>query len=157
MARKVTLTVPDSLYVQIERWRSAFNLSQVFQEAIAEAIRRREEFQRRLAKNHNLNEIIQRLRREKESHEQRTRRAASDLGHNWASKAHYADLLAAVHTTDAEARGNPAIAQLITTAIDSLKDDHGNAYASPEDFEMAVISGWRQGVLDFWATVKDST
>lgn len=181
MARKITLTVPDSLYSRIQLWRSAFNLSRIFQDAVAEAIRRKEEFQKRLGQDASLTEIIQRLRREKVSFEQRTRLAAAEEGRHWASRAHYAELVVAVHTASAASAKNPAgaadqagaastppaagatrfgpddpaLQEPIARVIESLREEHQPGYRSSEEYRLAVVAGWYQGVRDFWDTVRD--
>ena len=65
MAKKITLTVPDALYQKINEWRSGFNMSRIFQDAVSEAIRRKEEFQQRISEDKGLSDIIQRLKQEK--------------------------------------------------------------------------------------------
>lgn len=155
MARKITLTVPESLYYQIQNWRSSFNLSRVFQDAVAETIKRKEEFQTRLAQETNLNEIVQRLRREKHQYEKRTRLAAGDAGRKWAVHAHYADLITAVHATDKDVRQYPNLKDPINDAMNNLREEHAPAYDTDDDFQTAVAIGWRQGVCEFWSQVRD--
>lgn len=46
MARKVTVSIPDLLYEKMERWRRSFNLSKMFQDAVAEAIQKKRTFRK---------------------------------------------------------------------------------------------------------------
>ncbi len=66
MAKKITLTVNENLFKQIDAWRSSFNLSRLFQDAVSEAIRHKEEFQRMLSGNADIPRIVERLKLEKQ-------------------------------------------------------------------------------------------
>ncbi|HSL41238.1 MAG TPA: hypothetical protein VK857_12765, partial [Desulforhopalus sp.] len=65
MAKKVTISIPDMLHEQLEKWRESFNLSKMFQDVVAEAIHKKEEFQKRIREDLDLTQVIERLRREK--------------------------------------------------------------------------------------------
>lgn len=155
MARKITLTVPEGLYYRIELWRSTFNLSRIFQDAVAEAIRRKEEFQKRIVQDSNIGEIVQRLRREKRSIEQRTQHAAAEEGRRWAATAHYADLVAVIHSSEEEAPRIPGGEAVIETTIRRLAEEHEGEFVGEEEYREAVVTGWRHGVLEFWEAIRD--
>ena len=41
MAQKITLSIPDMLHEKLTQWRSSFNFSKLFQEALTEAIQKK--------------------------------------------------------------------------------------------------------------------
>ena len=45
MTQKVTLSIPDMLHEKLNKWRESFNLSKMFQDALLDAIQKKEEFQ----------------------------------------------------------------------------------------------------------------
>jgi len=92
MAKKITLSVPESLYQKIENWRASFNLSQMFQDVVTDAIQRKEELQRRIAEDANLVEIVKRLRKEKQEAVARIMDRGIHEGLQWARIAHYDEL-----------------------------------------------------------------
>ena len=155
MAHKITLTVPDSIYRKIERWRSAFNLSRVFQDAIEEAIERKEEFQKRLAQDVSLADVVRRLRREKLNYEEKAFRRAEEEGRTWAAHAHYEDLVLVVEIPTEEVADNQALRTRAADTIDRLSTNYRRAFRSYEAFCATVCAGWHGGVCAFWSTVED--
>lgn len=155
MARKITLTVPDPLYQKIDKWRSAFNLSRIFQEAVSEAIRRKEDFQKRLGEESGFNEVIQRLKREKYSWEEKLFRNAEKEGRRWAARAHYEDLLVAASVPMDEIVHLPALQTPISETLEQLSHLPAAAAGELENFRETVLRGWKQGVNEFWEMVRD--
>lgn len=155
MARKVTVSIPDMLHEKLEKWRQSFNLSKMFQDAIAEAIQKKEEFQRRIMKEEDLSEIIQRLKTEKV----RSERDYLDIGHQygiqWAKSAHYDDLIHAVNWEVTEdAINDPILGPYLS---EKLSEDRRTALTEPRlnDYALAFIEGWTEGVTEFWDQIKD--
>ena len=67
MTKTITISVSDELHETMMKWKDSFNFSGVFQEAIAEKIQRKEDFQKRLKEvTEDMNETIERLKLEKE-------------------------------------------------------------------------------------------
>ncbi len=155
MAHKITLTVPDGIYLKIERWRSAFNLSRVFQEAIEEAIERKEEFQKRLAQDVSLADVVRRLRREKRNYERKTFRKAEEEGRRWASHAHYEDLVVIAGTPVEEIADNQTVQIHVADAVRRLSSDHERTFRSRDAFRETVVTGWHAGVRALWSAVED--
>ena len=155
MARKITLTVPDMLYDKIDEWRTNFNLSRIFQDAVTDAIRRKEEFQKRLDQEDSIAEIVKRLRQEKVDFEKRALRAAEEAGRRWAAKAPYPDLLTAVHTSEEEVESVPTLREQISATMEQLSTLPSEVSSSLENLRRTVIHGWKQGVTAFWSIVQD--
>jgi hypothetical protein len=65
----------------------------MFQEAVTEAIQKKEEFQKRFSKDYNMSEIVKRLKQEKLIWEKQYYKLGKEEGLRWAKTAHYEDLL----------------------------------------------------------------
>ncbi len=153
MAQKITLSIPDLLHEKLKAWRASFNLSKMFQEALTDAIQKKEEFQKRFSKDYNMSEIIKRLKQEKLIWEKQYYKLGKEEGLRWAKTAHYEDLLYVVEFNDTY--------KLIS---DSKMSDYFNKiYHSSElakhsgstDHEQLFIEGWSDGILEFWNHVKE--
>ena len=48
MTQKITLSIPDRLHEKLNEWRSSFNLSKMFQDALSDAIKKKEAFSKKL-------------------------------------------------------------------------------------------------------------
>jgi hypothetical protein len=147
MTRKVTVSIPDMLHEKLEKWRNSFNMSKMFQDAIAEAIQKKEEFQRRMQGEENLSDIISRLKSEK----RRSQKDYRDIGHQhgiqWAKSAHYDDLVYAVTWENVTSAANDSV--LGSYFVEKLTEDRRTAIKenSPNDFAQAFVQGWKEGVM----------
>ena len=69
MTKKVTLTLPDDLYEEAQKLKGKkkgkLNFSGIFQKALAKAIKNEEDFERRLKEDQTMEQIVERLRKEK--------------------------------------------------------------------------------------------
>ena len=151
MAKKITLTVNENLFKQIDAWRSSFNLSRLFQDAVSEAIRHKEEFQRMLSGNADIPRIVERLKLEKQGLLENAAASGKADGSAWASRAHYQDLIAAIgaisSATEAEDK-----------AVKFWESHHGLTGLEGKPREEALNAyreGWRAGVLGLWDLVKE--
>jgi hypothetical protein len=182
MAKKITLTVNENLFRKIDEWRSSFNLSALFQDAVSEAIKTKEEFRRLLSGKDELPQIIERLKAEKRRSLEKARQSGAVSGGAWAGRAHYEDLTAAVAAIAAVAAADRAggsagggakgaglsdlAASLPIGAASSPEDAALEAWerelapALANDPERAAVRaafrrGWREGVAGLWNLVKD--
>lgn len=155
MAQKITLSIPDMLHEKLTQWRSSFNFSKLFQEALTEAIQKKEALQRRFSEEFDMPEIIQRLKEEKEAWENKFFRAGKRQGLKWARSAHYEDLLYVLHHEDTYE----------VVEHDSLKVYFQEIYRDYElgkysgeggaEHERKFMDGWFQGVRSFWNEIKE--
>jgi len=153
MAQKITLSIPDLLHEKLKEWRASFNLSKMFQEAVTDAIQKKEEFQKRFSKDYNMSEIIKRLKQEKLILEKQYYKLGKEEGLRWAKTAHYEDLLYVVEFNDTY--------KLISDS--KMSDYFDKIYQSSEleklsdsfDHEQLFIEGWSDGILEFWNHVKE--
>jgi len=155
MARKVTISIPEVLHEKMNEWRNSFNLSKMFQETLAEAINRKEAFQKRLKEDTSVSDIIDRLKREKSLSEKNYFENGIQDGLIWAKTAHYDDLQYAVSWIPKNNPLNDSILGDFFKRVQkkdkmmSLSEGLTNGY-----FEK-YIDGWKDGVSEFWKKIKD--
>ena len=155
MTKKVTVSIPDMLHEKMEKWRESFNLSKIFQDAVAEAIQKKEEFQKRIREDLDLHEIIERLRSEKARSEGNFFDLGKRDGLMWARLAHYDDLIYALDWDDF---GNAVKDSVLgdyfqemikdNTLLESRLDGGGVSF-------LAYMKGWKNGVELFWSEVRE--
>jgi hypothetical protein len=87
-AQKLSITVPDSLHARLEMVRDGFNISYTCQKAIELAVKNQE-----LLKAGGTENVIQRLRIEKEEHEKHYRIEGKEEGLKRAPTMGYGDLM----------------------------------------------------------------
>ena len=155
MSQKITLSIPDLLHEKLEEWRASFNLSKMFQEALTEAIQKKEELQKRFTEEFDISDVVKRLRREKQDLEKRFYNAGRTEGLNWARSARYHDLLYVLRTIDpyqliSDPRMNPYFETL-------YQSSELAQYTNPDTVahEQAFMQGWLQGVKTLWDQVKE--
>lgn len=161
MAQKITLSIPDMLHEKLTEWRSSFNFSKIFQEALTEAIQKKEALQKRFSEEFDMPDVIRRLREEKLEWENKYYKTGKAEGIRWARSAHYEDLLYVVHYTDTydhkdtyELIGHTAY----QSYFQDIYETHAlGRYSSKTgvDHERKFMDGWTDGVNAFWNQVKE--
>lgn len=155
MAKKVTISIPDMLHEQLEKWRESFNLSKMFQDAVSEAIQRKEEFQKRIREDLDLGQIIERLRREKMQSQGNYFETGKNDGILWAKTAHYDDLQYALQWTDLENGAKDLVlGHYFTEIIAANRFLDCNTYSSSE-YLLNYLKGWKQGIGQFWTEIRE--
>lgn len=155
MTRKITLSIPDMLHDKMEDWRKSFNLSKMFQDALAEAINKKEEFHRRFKEEISMSETIERLRHEKKISEGNYSENGRIEGFQWAKSAHYDDLIYALGFDSPPAMANDErLSQFFMHTIkrDRLMEHSGNQI---NKHARLFIEGWRKGINEFWNEIKE--
>jgi hypothetical protein len=155
MTQKITLSIPDLLHEKLKEWRNSFNFSKMFQEALTDAIQKKEEFQKRLSEDFDMSEIIKRLQQEKCIWEKQFFKSGKNEGIKWARSAHYEDLLYVINFEDTYELTNDTKFKLYFEDLHT-KNDLGK-YASDTDIdhEVMFMDGWFYGVNEFWAQIKE--
>jgi len=153
--KKVTLSIPELLYEKLEEWRNSFNLSKMFQEALTDAIQKKEEFQKRFSEEFDMADIIKRLKQEKLLWDKEYFKIGKMEGFKWASTAHYEDLLYVLKTNDTyklvlEPKFKDYFEQIYSNSK-LAKYRHSQT----NDHEKMFIDGWGTGVSEFWDQVKE--
>lgn len=155
MTQKITLSIPDFLYEKLEEWRASFNLSKLFQDALAEAIQRKEEFQRRISEDFDMAEIIKRLKQEKLNWEKKYYSLGKTEGIQWAKIAHYSDLLYVLRFKDTyKLISDSKMSEYFKKIYDSTNLSK-NRGSEPVNDELMFLDGWFKGVLEFWNQIKE--
>jgi hypothetical protein len=155
MAKKVTISIPDMLHEQLEKWRESFNLSKMFQEVVTEAIHKKEEFQKRIREDLDLGQVVERLRREKQESEGGCFDSGRSDGIRWAKTAHYDDIQYALQWTALEEAtadrhlGGYFTATRADNRLFAGETPHGGEYF------LNYVKGWKNGVEQFWEEVRD--
>lgn len=155
MAKKVTISIPDMLHEKLEKWRESFNLSKMFQDAVSEAIQKKEEFQKRIQEDLDLGQTIERLRKEKMQSEGNYFESGKNDGIQWAKTSHYDDLQYALNWNDPEnATKDKILGDYFCHIHDSNRLFNSNIHSNPEYF-FNYLRGWKEGIELFWEEVRE--
>lgn len=154
MTKKVTVSIPDLLHEKMEKWRQSFNLSRMLQDAIAEAIQRKEDFQKRIQGDLDLCEIIDRLKREKERSEGNYFDTGRHDGMAWAKMAHYDDIQYALGWEDLDgAIKDKVLGGYFAERIQKIQRIDMRLEGIDE-YVRVYLKGWKKGLDEFWEEVK---
>ncbi len=155
MAKKVTVSIPDMLHEKMEKWRESFNLSKMFQDAVMEAIQKKEDFQKRIREDLDLQQIIERLRREKARSEGNLFDAGRRDGLHWARLAHYDDLMYALDWDDFDnALKDETLGGFFQEKSKKNSLFEGRPEGLSESFRV-YVKGWKSGVEQFWSEIRE--
>lgn len=155
MAQKITLSIPDMLHEKIKEWRSSFNFSKMFQDALTEAIQKKEDFQRRFSQETDMTDIVKRLKREKETWEKNFYKLGKAEGFKWGTSAHYEDLLYVLHFEGTyKLLSDPRMEDYFEKIYQATDLE---TYSNTESIqhERMFMDGWYNGVFDFWNQIKE--
>ncbi len=159
MAQKITLSIPDMLHEKLTEWRSSFNFSKMFQEALTDAIHKKEELQKRFSEEFDMPEIVKRLRQEKRDWEDSFYKTGKSQGLMWARSAHYEDLLYVLHyDTTYQSKYDIIGHENYRSYFEDIYDTHSLGKYSDQggvDHERKFMDGWFEGVKSFWNEVKE--
>lgn len=156
MTRKITLSIPDMLHEKMEEWRKSFNLSKMFQDALTEAIQKKEAFHRRLQEDHDMTDIIERLRYEKMQSEGNYSENGRMEGIEWVKKAHYDDLLYILELSPLPTMVNdPRMEGYFSPLIAKDPLMESSPEGSINKYTKLFIEGWHKGVVEFWNEIKE--
>lgn len=155
MAKKVTISIPDMLHEKLEKWRESFNLSKMFQEAVSEAIQRKEDFQKRIREDLDLGQIIDRLRREKLQSEGNYLETGKKDGILWAKNAHYDHLRYALAWSDLDNATRDSILGPYFSEVFAANRLEGDDTYSRSEYLKNYLCGWKQGIEVFWLEIKE--
>ncbi|WP_321492869.1 hypothetical protein [uncultured Desulfobacter sp.] len=159
MTQKITLSIPDRLYEKLNEWRSSFNLSKMFQDALSDAIEKKEAFSKKLCEEFDMTQIVHRLQQEKEQWLKNFYNAGRNRGFGWAQAAHYQDLLYVLDCEDTCTTEQEIVRHSRFKAyFDHIYDAHGLTRFARQggvDHEKKFLEGWFDGVNAFWNEVRE--
>jgi hypothetical protein len=165
MVKKFNLSVPDELAEKIDQRRDYLgSLSAIFQKAVADKIRKKDEFDQRLEGDAEMDQIIERLRKEKAELQGNYREKGREEGLRWAKASSYKELEYArrFDPIDKDGLHDPSIPLhddiLGHYFIDALFPDELTNPGFDEDdlneFAKQWLDGWLEAVADFWVHVE---
>jgi hypothetical protein len=155
MTQKVTLSMPDMLYEKLDKWRKSFNLSKMFQDALLDAIQKKEDFQKRIMQDFDMSEIVNRLKQEKIESESNYLEKGILKGIEWAKRAHYEDLVYAVGFQDPiniveDSKFNYYFKEIFNSDhLINFSQENINQHAKK------FVDGWCKGVSDFYNEIVE--
>lgn len=155
MAKRVTVSIPDMLHEKMEKWRTSFNLSKMFQDAVIDAIQKKEDFQRRIKQDFDMAEIVERLKKEKARSDQNSFETGCEDGLQWARSASYDDIQYALNWNEpVDICQDPVLGDFFLGKVEKsqfmeIKDGTMNEYLK------VYVDGWRKGLAEFWTEVKE--
>lgn len=155
MSKKVTVSIPDLLHEKMEKWRESFNLSKMFQDAVTDAIQKKEELQKRIREDLDLNQIVERLRQEKQQAEGNSYESGKSDGVTWAKTAHYEDLMYALDWKEFDQALEDRV---LGDFFDKKQRGNRLMTVTPEgvnEYFRVYLDGWKNGVEQFWEEIHD--
>ena len=159
MTKKVTISVPDDIYEKMDKWRDSFNFSKVFQETIGEKIRRKEDFRKRLkGETEQMEQIVERLKREKYESEQNYFEDGKLVGLTWAKNSHFDHIMVMIKEEMSFDFAMETLEQSFDW--DELKEREVGDF--PYGYYIRDLTrmpskwkdGFREGVQEFWNEVE---
>jgi hypothetical protein len=156
MAQKITLSIPDMLHEKLTEWRDSFNLSKMFQEAVADAIQKKEEIQKRFSQEFDMSEVVKRLQQEKQAWLRQFYRLGRKEGVAWGKSAHFEDLLYVLHVPDTyELVQDVRLKEYFDSTLNRYGVDRFSIEGKADHKKM-FLDGWMNGVTEFWNQVKEA-
>ena len=155
MAQKITLSIPDMLYERLTQWRDSFNFSKMFQDAVTDAIQKKEEFQKRFSQEFDMPEVIKRLQQEKQAWIKQFYRLGRKEGIKWGKSAHFEDLLYVLHVQDTYELVQHTKYSSYFTSILSSYGVEKFTIDGKKDHKKMFLDGWMNGVKELWNQVKE--
>lgn len=159
MTQKITLSIPDMLHEKLTKWRSSFNFSKLFQEALTEAIEKKESFQKKLSQDMDMSDIITRLKQEKQKWENKYFDIGKKEALGWARTARYEALL---YVTRIEKYYDILFDPRMNNYFKSIYQSAGLMpypagldKSALQEHDKKLVDGWFNGIYEFWNQVKD--
>lgn len=156
MTQKITLSIPDMLHEKLKEWRDSFNLSKMFQEALTDAIAKKEAFQKRFTDDFDMPEIIKRLQQEKRIWVRQFHKSGKKEGIKWGQSAHFEDLLYVLkHENTYQLENDDRFKDYFARLFETYEMDEFSLDGD-KDHKKMFMDGWTSGVNEFWNQVKES-
>jgi flagellar biosynthesis chaperone FliJ len=160
MVQRVTISVPDDLYVKMQKWRKEFNFSQVFQTAMSDLIEKKENFLNRVKETENMEAIIERLKKQKADYQSDLNEDGKNEGLSFAKSADYDDLIYALNARIYDAWDRDSqLEDYWKDTCEGLEESFGikvtDDLGEPTDEFEEWFEGWKEGVEAFWGEVED--
>jgi len=161
MAKKITISVPDDLYEKMTEWKSSFNFSKVFQNAISGMIQKKEDLTSKLRSEIDFTSIVDRLKKEKIDYEFNFAEWGKKDGIEWCKTAHYEELqyalawIAPYKDPAQDEELGDYFAGMFEKYRKRMMATGKKAQDAVSGFSEKYLKGWKEGVELFWSEVKD--
>jgi len=168
MTKKITISIPDELHEKMDQWREAFNFSKIFQDTISEAIKKKENFKKRLKEVTTMEQVIERLKKERNEADKSYSEKGKEDGLEWAKVASYEELLYAIKWEPMNEQPgligyDPTRDEVLGDYFGDIMEDNESmgfvekTYGNflPNSFFAAWEEGWVEGIKEFWGEIKD--
>jgi hypothetical protein len=169
MVQRITLSLPDELHEQIQKYKDEMNLSGIFQDAVSKAIEKKEAFKQRLKEATTMEAVIERLKQEKQNAGNDYYEIGQKDGLAWVKTASYEELQHALdYETMQEHSGytisyDPCTHEVLGEYFsDIIGEDPnmgfeqtGGSNYIPNHYFQSWEQGWKDAVVEFWEEIKD--
>lgn len=165
LVKKFTLTVNDHEYELISKWKSDFNLSSIFRDAVLEKISAKERIEKEMIDEVALGDFIKRLKKEKDESDQYFIAIATKDAANWMSSAKYRELVYLeswkIPFDGAEIKTKSLISDPKLGGYFKQMLEHNDAMAPSlkskylNNYAKSWLNTWTQAVAQSWNSIKD--
>jgi hypothetical protein len=171
--RKITISISEELAYQADRWKDDYNPSELYQEALRDFIHKKEELEERMRGASDLNQIVERLKKQKRIAEANFFEHGKQKGLVWAQSADYTELHYAVTSLDSlvkratgidgeRFRAHHILANTILGKyFDKIFRDNNLIWPAKTPFDVyfnrdgkKFLEGWCEAVEDFWKEIS---
>ena len=147
-AKKITISIPMDLYERLQEVKNKFNISGLCQNTIQHEIYRQELMEGRIKGATEMDNIVERLKLEKDKYVERYIDQGCVDGYNDAKKLSYEEIMEIVNGFESINKTEVYL-RLLKDQIKDLKENDDSID------ENKYLEGWVEGVEDFWEEIKD--
>jgi hypothetical protein len=166
MVKRYNVSVSDEAAEKIDKWKHVFSPSEVFREAMLKKIEDKENFQKRIKEDGTMEEVIERLKREKEGSIEKFRNQGREEGARWAKAASYEKIVYLGNWEfDPDSGGAIFSDEVLGDYFQEAFKDHPTLKADlysdgPYISELSELGdewvlGWLEGALEVWDAIME--
>ena len=172
MSPRITLSIPEELSKKMEKYKEKFNYSRIFQEAISRKIRQKENFEKKINEDPEIETIIKRLREEKMNEQIEFYNIGKQDGLEWAKRASYRELKYVAQEHEAmfeftdkvisyDPTRNEIMGDYFADILEEYKEqgmgfmEMGSSNCIPNDVFKSWEKGWQEAIKEFWEEIKN--
>lgn len=156
-AKQISVTIPDGLFERLQAVKDRFNVSGMCQEAIKNEVYRQELL---LKGTDKLENVIERLKEEKQNFTMQFYNDGFEDGCNYARKLEYAALIE-IATGNVYEMHQSGVLEVWETEVlkelwkDMLEEKTDELKVRKNHFDLdQYLSGWLDGVINFWHQIE---
>ena len=162
MAKRTTISIPDDLYEKMEKWKGEINFSGEFQKHISELIEKKERYKKRLKEVETMDDVIERLRSERDESQKEWEEIGKKEGLEWAKTAHYDEIQYVFNwNIDEMPSSDIAEGESLMRYFEEIFNTYPQLGIETDPYVESWVNesasvfmeGWIDGVSDFWDEV----